>query len=416
MDITKYNNLSKEEILLKIFETESTLRNIKDVDILLESILTEARLVVNADAGSIYVAENGRLAIHYAQNDTLKKKLSKGEKLPYTFFDFPIDNTTIAGCAANTKKIINIPDVYKIPPELPYKFGNRTDITTGYRTVSNLTIPLFSADGTLLGVLQVLNAMDTDGNIKAFTHDDEIYLSHFATNAGMALEQAFLTRSMIMRMIKMSELRDPKETGAHVNRVANYSIEIYERWAFNNDIPEDEQIKYKDSFKMASMLHDVGKVAIPDAILKKNGKLTDEEFSIMQTHTWLGARLFDKDDSELDKLTKEIALRHHENWNGTGYPGHIDIQTGRTLKADGNTGKPKGLEGSEIPLGARIVAIADVYDALSSKRTYKDPWKEDEILAEIKRLSGIKFDPEIVKAFFEIIHQIHAIKKRFSDT
>ena len=120
-----YADLSKEEILIKIIETESLLHNIQDVDILLEHILTEARSVVNADAGSIYVAKDNRLLINYAQNDTMQNELPKGQKLPFVFFDFPIDKSTIAGCAAVTKQLINIPDVYKIPKNKPYTFGKR---------------------------------------------------------------------------------------------------------------------------------------------------------------------------------------------------------------------------------------------------------------------------------------------------
>lgn len=415
IDKNKYKELSKEEILVKILETESLIHSVQDVDVLLEQILTEARSVVNADAGSIYIAEGDRLAIRYAQNDTQQKKVPAGKKLPYIFFDFPISNTTIAGCAAYTKKLVNVPDVYNIDPALPYKFGRATDEKTGYKTVSNLTIPILSMSGMLLGVLQVLNALDKDGNPEPFSHDDEIYLSHFASNAGIALEHAFLTRSMVLRMIKMAELRDPKETGMHVNRVANYSVEIYDRLAFKKEIPASEQTKYRDSLKIASMLHDVGKVAISDTILKKAGKLTDEEFSIMKTHTWLGARLFNSDASPLDKLSMEIALRHHENWDGTGYPGHIDLKTGKTVQTDTKTGKTKGLIGEEIPLGARIVSLADVYDALSSKRSYKDSWTEEDILAEVKKMSGKKFDPEIVDAFFDVLERIQAIKAHFVD-
>lgn len=411
----KYKALSKEEILIKILETESLIHSVQDVDVLLEQILTEARSVVNADAGSIYIAEGDRLAIRYAQNDTLQKKLPPGKKLPYIFFDFPIDNCTIAGCAANTKKLVNVPDVYNIEPEKPFRFGKATDEKTGYKTVSNLTIPILSMSGILLGVLQVLNALDKYGNARPFSHDDETYLRHFASNAGIALEHAFLTRSMVLRMIKMAELRDPKETGMHVTRVANYSVEIYDRWAFKKEIPIAEQTRYRDSLKIAAMLHDVGKVAISDTILKKTGLLTDEEFATMKTHTWLGARLFNADESQLDKLSREIAFRHHENWDGTGYPGCIDAETGKILEIDKKTGFAKGLSGEEIPLGARIVAIADVYDALSSKRSYKDSWDEDEILEEIRKMSGKKFDPQIVEAFFDVLERIQAIKAHFSD-
>ncbi|MGP1438159.1 MAG: HD domain-containing phosphohydrolase [Treponema sp.] len=405
----------KEEVLLKIFEIESSLHNVQDVDVLLEIILIEARKVVNADAGSIYVVDGDNLSIRYSQNDSLKKKLPNGEKLPYVFFSFPINSKTISGYVALTGRMVNEPDVYNIDETKPYTFGKETDKKTGYKTVSNLTIPLNSPNGTLLGVLQMLNSLDENGNIKAFSRDDESYLKHFAYSAGVALERSYLTRAMIMRMIKISEMRDPKETGAYANRVASYSVEIYDRYAFHKNIPENERIKYRDSLRVASMLHDVGKVSIPDSILKKSGKLTDEEFKLMQTHTWRGATLFKPITSFVDEVAVEIALRHHENWDGSGYPGFINKDTGEAEKLDYTTGKNKGLKGQEIPLAARIVSIADVYDALSSRRIYKEAWEEEEVLDEIRKSSGTKFDPELVTYFFEALPNIQAIKHLFTD-
>mgnify|MGYP000868456170 CR=1 FL=1 len=405
----------KEEIYSRIFDIESSLHNVQDVDVLLEIILTEARKVVSADAGSIYVAEGDRLSIRYSQNDSLKKNLPRGQKLPYTFFSFPIDSKTISGYVALTGSMVNEPNVYEIDEVKPYTFGKETDKMTGYKTVSNLTIPLNAPNGTLLGVLQMLNALDENGNIREFSADDETYLKHFAYNAGIALERSYLTRAMIMRMIKISEMRDPKETGAHANRVASYSVEIYDRYAFHKNVPEAERIKYRDSLRVASMLHDVGKVSIPDSILKKNGRLTDEEFSLMKTHTWKGAALFKPIMSFVDEIAVEIALRHHENWDGSGYPGFINKETGEAERLDYSTHKNQGLKGEEIPLSARIVSIADVYDALSSNRIYKEAWKEEDVLNEIRACSGTKFDPELVEYFFEALPNIQAIKNLFTE-
>ena len=335
--------------------------------------------------------------------------------MPYTFFSFPIDSKTISGYVALTGSMVNEPNVYEIDEVKPYTFGKETDKMTGYKTVSNLTIPLNAPNGTLLGVLQMLNALDENGNIREFSADDETYLKHFAYNAGIALERSYLTRAMIMRMIKISEMRDPKETGAHANRVASYSVEIYDRYAFHKNVPEAERIKYRDSLRVASMLHDVGKVSIPDSILKKNGRLTDEEFSLMKTHTWKGAALFKPIMSFVDEIAVEIALRHHENWDGSGYPGFINKETGEAERLDYSTHKNQGLKGEEIPLSARIVSIADVYDALSSNRIYKEAWKEEDVLNEIRACSGTKFDPELVEYFFEALPNIQAIKNLFTE-
>jgi HD-GYP domain-containing protein (c-di-GMP phosphodiesterase class II) len=411
-----YAKKTREEILSGIIETETYLNKIQDVDVLMELILTEARKVVHADAGSIYVRDGDRLAIHYAQNDTLQKQLPPGQKIVYSYFSFPINEKTIAGYSALTNQLVNEPDVYEISPDKPYKFGRQSDAVSGYRTASNLTIPLRTSGGSILGVLQVLNALDSEGNVTSFSKDDELYISHFAANATVALEHAHLTRSMVLRMIRMSELRDPKETGPHVNRVSSYAVEIYDRWAFNHSIDESESAKYRDTLKIASMLHDVGKVAISDLILKKPARFTEDEYLVMQGHTWLGAKLFNEIESQVDKVAREVALTHHENWDGTGYPGKVFVDTGLPEETDPETGKPARLKGEEIPISGRIVALADVYDALSCKRVYKEPWTEENVLAEIRKMRGGKFDPEVVDAFFEILPSIQAIRERFPDT
>jgi HD-GYP domain-containing protein (c-di-GMP phosphodiesterase class II) len=219
---------------------------------------------------------------------------------------------------------------------------------------------------------------------------------------------------MIMRMIKMSELRDPKETGTHVNRVAGYAVEIYDRWAYHHKIPIEEKEKYRDALKISSMLHDVGKVAISDAILKKPARFTPEEYQIMQNHTVYGASLFYDTSSIVDELAKEIALTHHENWDGTGYPGWIDPHTGK-IERTNDEGKPLGRKGEEIPLGGRIVAIADVFDALCSKRVYKEPWTENDVLDEMRKLAGSKFDPELIDIFFEILPNIKQTQNHYPE-
>lgn len=406
---------TREEILFDIMQTTSRLYSIRDKDILLERILTEARQALNADAGSIYLIEGNRLVINYAQNATLQKRLQPGEKLPYGIFSFPIDETSIAGFATMNKQLLNVPDVYAIPSDKPYRFGVISDSATGYKTQSTLTMPLIAVSGDVLGVLQMINALDLQGNIRSFTADDEMFLSHFAANAAATLMHASLTREMILRMVQMAELHDPRETGLHVHRVANYAVEIYDRWAFNHNVHRHEREKFRDALKIAAMLHDVGKIGISDSILKKPGKLTPEEYQIMQTHTWLGSKLFLSGNSAVDTMSRDIALRHHENWDGSGYPGHISLETGAILKYNNAKTEAQGLIGNEIPLGARITAIADVYDALSCKRVYKDEWTEDKVLAEIKRMRNVKFDPEITDAFLEIIPRIKAIREHFSE-
>jgi HD-GYP domain-containing protein (c-di-GMP phosphodiesterase class II) len=149
-------------------------------------------------------------------------------------------------------------------------------------------------------------------------------------------------------------------------------------------------------------------------ILKKPGPFTNEEYLNMQHHTLYGAGLFDDLQSSMDRISRDIALTHHENWDGTGYPGWLDPVTGKIIKADAE-GKPLGRVGEEIPLPGRIVALADVYDALCSKRVYKEPWSEEQVLQEIRNLSGIKFDPELVDVFFEILPNIKQIQSLYPE-
>jgi HD-GYP domain-containing protein (c-di-GMP phosphodiesterase class II) len=409
--------------LKSIIEIDAELNKIQDLDLLLERILLEARKVVCADAGSIYVKETtedqygmvvGKLAIKYAQNDTIQKKLPSGQKMVYSVFSVLINEKSISGYCAFTRKTINVPDMYNIPKDAPYSFNSSFDKITGYKTTSTLTFPLIVAGGRLLGVIQVINKKDKQGNVIPFSEEDEFLITHFASNATIALQRASVTRAMILRMIRMSELRDPKETGTHVNRVAGYAVEIYDRWAYNNNVPDAERESFRDTLRIGSMLHDVGKVAISDLILKKPARFTPEEFQVMQHHTLYGAGLFDDPHSPTDIIAKEIALTHHENWDGTGYPGWVDPVRSIPIKTD-EKGKPLGKKGEEIPLAGRIVAIADVFDALCSKRVYKEPWGEEEVLAEMRKLAGSKFDPELVDVFFEILPNIKQTQSMYPE-
>lgn len=412
--LARSSELEKNK-LESIIKIDSELNHqIQDLDLLLERILLEARKVVHADAGSIYIKEGDTLVIKYAQNDSKQKELPPGQKLIYSVFSVPINEKTISGYCALTKELVNVTDVYNIPPDAPFSFNTSFDRISGYRTCSNLTVPLKTAGGVLLGVIQVMNAQNENGQTIPFNNADELLIRHFASNATVAFQRAFLNRAMILRMIRMSELRDPKETGAHVNRVAGYAVEIYDHWAYQHRVETHEMEKSRDSLKIAAMLHDVGKVAIPDQILKKPGRFTPDEYAVMQTHSYLGARLFNDPQSPLDSAAAAVALTHHENWDGSGYPGWIDTQTGASTRTD-DGGKPLGLKGEDIPLVGRIVALADVFDALSSQRVYKQAWGEQDVFAELRRLEGVKFDPELVGIFFDILPNIRHIQEMYPE-
>lgn len=415
-ELEKVENNSRDDKLQKIIEIEKQLSEIQDVDVLLERILTETRQIVNADAGSIYVLEGKNLKIKYGQNDTHLKELPPGTKLPYTSFSFPVNEKSICGYVASTKTALNIKDVYRISDKKPYKFNRNTDLTTDYRTKSMYTLPLKMANGKLLGVLQIINRKDDDGNVIPFDDESILLISHFASSAVQALQHAYLTSNMVKRMLKMTEFRDPKETYPHVERVSSYSLEIYDRWAFNHNIPEAEMHRYRDTLKIAAKFHDIGKVGISDVILKKTfPRFTEEERNIMKGHTCIGAQLFYPPENFLDEMSMEIALHHHDRWDGceSGYPGAINLFD-FNIK-DGIMPKFVPLKGKDIPLSARIVAVADVFDALSNKRCYKDAWSMEDSFTEIQNGAGTHFDPEVVLAFMQVKDRICSIKLAYPD-
>ncbi len=408
--------MDNEQKLTNIINLGLELNEAKDLDILLDRVLSEARSFVSADAGSIYLVKDDKLEFSFTQNDTLQKKMAPGRKLIYSSFTMPINRESIAGYVAAKGEILNIIDVYNIPDDAPYTFSKGFDEISKYRTQNMLTIPLKTSREDVIGVLQLINPVDENGEVISFDPDDEPYVQHFANCAANAIERANMTRSMILRIIEMARLRDPMETGSHVNRVASYSVAIYEIWALRKSVPEDEKKRDIDVLKIASMLHDVGKIAIPDSILKKPDKLNDKEFEIMKQHTYLGSRLFENSFSQYDEASALIALTHHERWDGSGYPGFINPDSGKPIPGfEGPYGRAKGKKAEEIPPFGRIVAIADVFDALSSIRSYKDAWDEDRILETMKSEAGMHFDPDMVEAFFFNLDMITNIKEKYPD-
>jgi response regulator RpfG family c-di-GMP phosphodiesterase len=408
--------LSEKEKLDILTHLGIELNRVHDLDILMERVLTEARQFVNADAGSIYIRDKDQLDCTYSQNETLQKRLPPGEKLIYSTFKIPIDEKSLAGYTAATGKALTINDVYKLEPTSPFHFGKKFDDASGYKSQSILTIPLKNTNDEVLGILQIINAKNEANQIRSFSDSDVKMMHHFASIAAVALERAQMTRSMILRMIRMAEMRDPMETGPHVNRVAAFSIEIYEGWAKRRNFSNNKIDKTRDMLRMAAMLHDVGKVSTSDLILKKPARLDTIEYEIMKQQTLQGARLFLNRQSDYDEAAGIVALTHHEHWDGKGYPGHIDIKTGEPLSGYKlPDGRAKGKKGEEIHLFGRIVALADVFDALSSKRSYKEPWNQTEIYKRIQSEAGGHFDPELVKIFFSRIEMIRSIQNRYQD-
>ncbi|MCP3942787.1 MAG: HD domain-containing protein [Desulfobacteraceae bacterium] len=394
--------------LYTILSTLKELNNYKDVDAILDKLLLEARKITQADAGSIFLVDQNKLKFSYIQNNTLFDEI-KGQAELYSDFTIALDETSIVGYVAMTGKTITIKDAYDIPLDLPYTFNRSFDQNSGYKTTSILAIPLKTYESKLVGVMELINAKDAKGKVIAFNTFSQALVPLFANNASLAIEKGMMNRELILRMMRMAQLRDPAETGVHVQRVGAYSAQIYQQLAIKRKRPANEIKRTKDLIRLASMLHDIGKIGIQDCILKKTSRLTQKEYDTMKWHTIHGARLFENTTSELDLMSKEIILFHHEKWDGTGYPGKIVNLNAKTQKME------QPWKGKQIPLAARITALSDVYDALASKRAYKEPWSEEKILARIEKESGYHFDPEVVEAFLDIQDVIKAIGNHYHD-
>ena len=195
-----------------------------------------------------------------------------------------------------------------------------------------------------------------------------------------------LRMEITQRLSRAAEFKD-NDTGLHVIRMSHYArlvaeaLDVGEEWA--------------DMIFHAAPMHDVGKIGIPDKILLKPGKLDPDEWQIMKSHTTMGGEILSGGTSELMKMSHTIAMTHHEKWDGSGYP--------------------EGLKEDEIPLEGRIVAVADVFDALTSERPYKKAWSVEKSLALIEEESGKHFDPQVAQAFTKILPDILAIEERFAD-
>lgn len=372
----------------------------KEEGAVLDRTLAKTRELTNAEAGTIYLKEGDELVFAYTHNDFLFPQ-QKSYKYAYSNVRIPITSSSIAGYVAVTNSPLNLEDVHLLPSDVPYSFNDSFDKKTGYYTKSMLTVPLLSKDRRLLGVLQLINSLTPGTRTpRPFDADMVAAVSLLAREASIYLEISDNVRENIYRLMRIAVLRDPTETGAHAERVGAIAAEVYQAWAERRDEPTDMISFYRSKLRLAAMLHDVGKVGIPDVVLKKPGKLTDEEFDIMRAHTTLGAELFENAAEDISELSFDIALHHHQKWNGRGYP----VLSGAST-----------LAGEDIPLAARITAIADVFDALVSPRCYKEPWSFEKAMNLLLEEAGEHFDPELVDCFHEIKDTIPLIYERFPD-
>lgn len=191
---------------------------------------------------------------------------------------------------------------------------------------------------------------------------------------------------VIQRLGRAAEYKD-NETGMHVLRMSHFSKVLALAYGYS--------AAQADILFHAAPMHDIGKIGIPDAIMQKPAKLTAEEFEIMKTHPVIGAEILGNADSKLLQMAKSVALTHHEKWDGSGYP--------------------NGLKGEQIPMEGRIVAVADVFDALTSKRPYKEAWTVEQTMAEMNAQKGRHFEPRLVELLEQNLDEILTIKAQFED-
>ncbi|MDF2717697.1 MAG: hypothetical protein K0R28_4622 [Paenibacillus sp.] len=372
-------DLEPEELLGVILEYAAKIANERSLDNVLMLMADMGKQIVISDRCTVWLLDD--------QRGELWSKVAHGVKE----LRIPL-GAGLAGHSVRTGEPIFIDDAYANEQfhDVLASGALRTDKQTGYRTKALLVIPFRNNEGEVIGCYQAVNKM-TDSEV--FSERDLRNLSLAASYSGKSIESAMLAqeieetqREIIFTMGEIGESRS-KETGNHVKRVAEYSYIL----ALGMGIPTAEA----EILKMASPMHDIGKVAIPDSVLKKPGKLTDEEFDIMKTHTEIGYNLLKNSKRRILKTAAVVAEQHHEKWNGKGYP--------------------RGLKGEEIHIHGRITAIADVFDALASDRVYKKAWELDRILNLFKEERGQHFDPDVVDTFFEHLPAILKVRDEYAD-
>ena len=357
-----------EKPIVALLNVARTLAAETSLEHLLKTVAEEIKKVLDADRCTVFLLDR--------QKNELVSKVALG--MGTQELRFPADKG-LAGYAAQMGEIINIKDAYK-----DERFNSDIDKETGYKTKTILCMPIWNMKHEILGVFQVLNK----NNDAFFTKEDEDILIAIGSSAGIAIENAKLFESQQMMIDQQKELfknfvdtlaasidaRD-KITAGHSNRVKMYSELICE--VMNVDERTTANIIH------AAILHDIGKIGIRDAVLQKDGKLTDDEYKHIQEHVKITYDILNRVYiSEEFKEVAEIASSHHEKYDGTGYF--------------------RKLKGNDIPFGGRVLAVSDVFDAITSKRHYRDKMPIRNALDIIKSGAWKHFDGDIVEAFFKI--------------
>ena len=346
---------------------------------LLGEMLANARTQARAEGGAVYVTLGDTLILCLAQNSRVAPDRidprANGR-------DLSISSASPAGLAAAERRAVNVPDVYAQDEGPGCKTHRDFDSTSGYHTTSVLAMPLLCPDGRCVGVMELVNHTGADGRIEAFGAEAVGALETVLVTVAMTIQNAELRDDLeranldtIIRLSTAAEFREDPAAADHVRRMSHVAGLI----AAAMGLPA----KQVDLIRFAAPMHDIGKLGIPDAILYKPGRLTPQQRVTIQRHADIGAAILDDPRSELMATARDIALTHHEMWDGTGYP--------------------QKLAGQDIPLVGRIAGLADVFDALISPRCYKEPLPTCEVLGIIRAESGKHFDPAVVEAFFTVV-------------
>ena len=362
-----YTTEVKKDPLLALVKIGQAVAAEKNIDKLMQTIAEETKEAIQADRCTVFLYDK--------DTDELWSKVALG--LGSTELRFK-SNQGLAGHVFQTGETINIKDAYA-----DSRFNKNIDKETGYRTKTILCMPIKNIEQETIGVFQVLNKITG-----YFTEEDEDLLVTIGSSAGISLENATLFArqeellqeqkkifdSFISTLGASIDARD-KITSGHSTRVRMYATLIAEAYNMSkNDI---------EIIQKAAALHDIGKIGIRDSVLQKEGKLTPEEYQHIQQHVEITHNILEKINmSEEFKLITEIACSHHEKYDGTGYYRH--------------------LKGEEIPFGGRILAVSDVFDAITSKRHYRDKMPIVKVISILIGDSGTHFDKNVVDKFLTI--------------
>lgn len=360
--------MNKLELLLKV---SSGLALEKDLKKILMELTNVAKKLLNADICSIFLHDKKQNQLW-----TIVAEKVNEIRIP--------DNKGIVGEVFHSREILHIPDAYQDP-----RFDKETDTKIGYHTKNMLAVPLINNTGTSFGVLEVINKLDDT----AFDHEDIDLLKHITLYVGSIIENFFLNdkikqahKDLVYKLSSVTKFKD-KETQNHIIRVGLFCAVLAKELNWS-----EEKI---DLVKLAAPMHDIGKVGIPDLILLKQGKLDFDEREVIKKHSQYGYEILQGADSELLQLASAIAIQHHEKWDGTGYP--------------------YGLKGENISIEGRMTALADVFDALTSARPYKEAWSFDKALEYIASEKQKQFDPLLADFFISNSKAMIQIKEDYLD-